>query len=283
MIRFLQIFHAFYIGSWVVTHRAWTIVPHESPSPFTSSLLYCFSTAVPVRCTRLSYPTAIPIFFCPPYPSACFFLHYPWLFPFSSFPTWSIKAANTWHACGTMPAQSNPHGNSMRRRKCARCVALVGPSRWGQWWASLGLSRLDSLALVWQVRHCSYSKTAMLSTLLLQSSRSCCMTRNMRTITRPQLSLRSCRLESKTHSKWEWREVHIHRDNERVHKMLTWKTLKGKNHGSPQTPNYHYVKEYNRGHRGNDLVLTHFAEWRLQQRITLYISLSLYTVTTIQQ
>ena len=77
MIRFLQIFHAFYIGSWVVTHRAWTIVPHESPSPFTSSLLYCFSTAVPVRCTRLSYPTAIPIFFCPPYPSACFFLHYP--------------------------------------------------------------------------------------------------------------------------------------------------------------------------------------------------------------
>ena len=66
--------------------------------------------------------------------------------------------------------------------------------------------------------------------------------------------------------------------------MLTWKTLRGKNHGSPQTPNYHYVKEYNREHRGNDLLLTIFAWRRLQQRHGLYrslsLSLSLCTIVT---
>ena len=58
--------------------------------------------------------------------------------------------------------------------------------------------------------------------------------------------------------------------------MFTWKTLNGKNHGSPQTPNYHYVRKvYKRMCRGNDVMHTVFAWRRLQTKNALYISLSL--------
>ena len=69
----------------------------------------------------------------------------------------------------------------------------------------------------------------------------------------------------------------------KVHRRFTWKTQRGKNHGSPQAANCHYVRMYNSEfteattscshifatgggyNRGNDLFLS--------------LSLSLYTIT----
>ena len=60
--------------------------------------------------------------------------------------------------------------------------------------------------------------------------------------------------------------------------MLMWKTQYGKNHGSPQTSNYHYIKITTMEHRGNDLLLPRLTNRRLQQRQRpLALSLSIYT------
>jgi hypothetical protein len=36
-------------------------------------------------------------------------------------------------------------------------------------------------------------------------------------------------------------------NRKRIHRILTWKTLRGKNHESPQTPNYHSVRRIQQG------------------------------------
>ena len=37
--------------------------------------------------------------------------------------------------------------------------------------------------------------------------------------------------------------THTHTNNDRGHKIFRWKSLIGKNHGSPQTEKYHYMRE----------------------------------------
>ena len=70
-------------------------------------------------------------------------------------------------------------------------------------------------------------------------------------IIRPQPSHRSFRFESNTKNGNGSKYTCTQTIKERLDSMLTWKTRNGKNHGSPLTPNYHYVKEYNKEHRAN--------------------------------
>ena len=73
--------------------------------------------------------------------------------------------------------------------------------------------------------------------------------KNIRNNARPQPSLGSHSWELQS-QKWECRDRSTYTQNtvnKRVHKMLTWKTLRGKNHGSPQMLNYHYVKRIQQG------------------------------------
>ena len=73
----------------------------------------------------------------------------------------------------------------------------------------------------------------------------------------------------------------------RVYRMLAWKTqIWGKkNHDSPQTAKYRYVRITTMGHRGNDLLPPCFATRRLQQRQrplplshTLFLSVHIYAL-----
>ena len=80
-------------------------------------------------------------------------------------------------------------------------------------------------------------------------------------------------------------ERHRDQDNntqESTHKVLTWKILKGKNHGSPQTPNQSlYQEEYAWDSKGNDLKFL-FLRQQLQQRCN-YVSSTLVNYVQLLQ